>query len=112
MVFPLWRSVWSLNLMLSKEERRALLLRLYNDDTVPLNITNKHQPAETDTPSETGDPGVEDSSAAAAAGAAEAEENALQEENVQMGQDQQEETDVRETWTKAGDEEDRFNKTV
>lgn len=33
MVFPLWKSVQSLNLMLPKEERKALLLRLFNDDT-------------------------------------------------------------------------------
>lgn len=91
-----------------------MLLRLYNDDTVPVNATDNRQPAEADTPSETGGPGIEDGSAAAAAaaGAAEAEENALQQENVEMGQVQQEETDVRETYTKAGDEEDRFNKTV
>ncbi|MCJ1310634.1 hypothetical protein MMC25_004299 [Agyrium rufum] len=31
MVFPLWRSLHSLNLMLPKEDRAALLLRLYND---------------------------------------------------------------------------------
>ena len=33
MVLPLWRSSFSLNLMLPKEDRRAMLLRLYNDDT-------------------------------------------------------------------------------
>ncbi|KZF25153.1 S-adenosyl-L-methionine-dependent methyltransferase [Xylona heveae TC161] len=33
MVLPLWRSLHSLNLMLPKEERRAMLLRLYNDDS-------------------------------------------------------------------------------
>ncbi|KAF2840125.1 S-adenosyl-L-methionine-dependent methyltransferase [Patellaria atrata CBS 101060] len=32
-VLPLWRSVWSLNLMLPKDERKAMLLRLFNDDT-------------------------------------------------------------------------------
>ena len=32
MVLPLWRSLHSLNLMLPKEERRAMLLRLFNDD--------------------------------------------------------------------------------
>jgi multisite-specific tRNA:(cytosine-C5)-methyltransferase len=30
-VLPLWRSISSLNLMLPKEERKAMLLRLYND---------------------------------------------------------------------------------
>lgn len=33
MVLPLWRSLHSLNLMLPKEDRRAMLLRLYNDDS-------------------------------------------------------------------------------
>ena len=33
MVLPLWRSRSSLNLMLPKEERRAMLLRLFNDET-------------------------------------------------------------------------------
>jgi multisite-specific tRNA:(cytosine-C5)-methyltransferase len=35
MVLPLWRSLHSLNLMLPKEDRKAMLLRLYNED-VPL----------------------------------------------------------------------------
>ncbi|KAL6715109.1 tRNA (cytosine-5-)-methyltransferase ncl1 [Lecanora helva] len=33
MVLPLWRSLHSLNLMLPKEERKAMLLRLFNEDT-------------------------------------------------------------------------------
>ena len=33
MVLPLWRSLHSLNLMLPKEDRKAMLLRLYNEDT-------------------------------------------------------------------------------
>jgi len=32
-VLPLWRSMHSLNLMLPKEERKAMLLRLYNDSS-------------------------------------------------------------------------------
>ncbi|KAF2403914.1 S-adenosyl-L-methionine-dependent methyltransferase [Trichodelitschia bisporula] len=32
-VLPLWRGISSLNLMLPKEERKAMLLRLYNDDS-------------------------------------------------------------------------------
>ncbi|MCJ1405722.1 hypothetical protein MMC11_008952 [Xylographa trunciseda] len=35
MVLPLWRSLSSLNLMLPKEDRKAMLLRLYNED-IPL----------------------------------------------------------------------------
>ncbi|KAH8820130.1 S-adenosyl-L-methionine-dependent methyltransferase [Xylogone sp. PMI_703] len=37
MVLPLWRSLHSLNLMLAKEDRTAMLLRLYNDTTPLLN---------------------------------------------------------------------------
>ncbi|KAE9363872.1 S-adenosyl-L-methionine-dependent methyltransferase [Stipitochalara longipes BDJ] len=42
MVLPLWRSAASLNLMLAKEDRTAMLLRIFND-TTPLvnNSTNK-----------------------------------------------------------------------
>ena len=45
MVFPLWKSLHSLNLMLPKEERRAMLLRLFNDDTPLLNLTQKQSHA-------------------------------------------------------------------
>lgn len=33
LIIPLWRGIASLNLMLPKEERKAMLLRLYNDDS-------------------------------------------------------------------------------
>lgn len=39
MVFPLWKSIQSLNLMLPKEERKAMLLRLFNDDTPLVNTS-------------------------------------------------------------------------
>ncbi len=42
MVLPLWRSLHSLNLMLPKEDRKAMLLRLYNDDT-PLQDHSKER---------------------------------------------------------------------
>ncbi|ETN44147.1 uncharacterized protein HMPREF1541_10697 [Cyphellophora europaea CBS 101466] len=38
MVFPLWKSIQSLNLMLPKEERKAMLLRLFNDSTELVNL--------------------------------------------------------------------------
>lgn len=40
MVMPLWRSLHALNLMLPKEERKAMLLRLYNE-VVPLQDNSK-----------------------------------------------------------------------
>lgn len=41
MVLPLWKSFQSLNLMLPKEDRSAMLLRLYNDTTPVVNMTLK-----------------------------------------------------------------------
>lgn len=45
LVLPLWRSISSLNLMLPKEERKAMLLRLYNDSSelVDNSLRNKQQ---------------------------------------------------------------------
>lgn len=97
MVFPLWRSLHSVNLMLPKEDRRAMLLRIFNEETPLVNTTTKRQ-------------AIDNSSAAPPATAT--EEQVIQEENVALGQDQQEQTEQRETWNKAGDEEDRFNTTV
>ncbi|KAB8299342.1 hypothetical protein EYC80_001414 [Monilinia laxa] len=37
MVLPLWRSLHSLNLMLAKEDRSAMLLRIFNDTTPLVN---------------------------------------------------------------------------
>lgn len=47
-MLPLWRSISSLNLMLPKEDRKAMLLRLYNDDS-PLvdNSKNRFKQQET-----------------------------------------------------------------
>jgi multisite-specific tRNA:(cytosine-C5)-methyltransferase len=41
MVLPLWRSMHSLNLMLAKEDRTAMLLRIFNDATP---LVNNHNP--------------------------------------------------------------------
>jgi multisite-specific tRNA:(cytosine-C5)-methyltransferase len=46
LVLPLWRSLHSLNLMLAKDERKAMLLRLFNDDT-PLKDRSKDRFAQT-----------------------------------------------------------------
>ena len=107
MVLPLWRSLHSLNLMLPKEERRAMLLRLFNDDTPLVNSTLKRNGA--------GDISTPDTSVVdtpTLESAVEAEDVAMMNENVQLGEDEQEQVETRETWTKAGDEEDRFNTTV
>ncbi|EAU39263.1 hypothetical protein ATEG_00617 [Aspergillus terreus NIH2624] len=104
MVLPLWRSLHSINLMLPKEERRAMLLRLFNDDTLVVNTTGKRAAASQDAT-----PVTEDTPSAVPT---ETEEEAIKQENLALGQDEQEQTETRETYTKAGDEEDRLNTTV
>ncbi|KAA8651696.1 hypothetical protein EYZ11_008985 [Aspergillus tanneri] len=99
MVLPLWRSLHSINLMLPKEERRAMLLRLFNEDPPLVNITQKHA-ASTSTP-ETPVVSEQDTP----------EEAAIQRENIALGEDEQKKVDMRET-SKAGDEEDQANTTV
>lgn len=45
MALPLWKSIHSLNLMLPKEDRSAMLLRIFNDTSPLINIvTHKHAP--------------------------------------------------------------------
>ncbi|KAJ5161739.1 hypothetical protein N7492_007131 [Penicillium capsulatum] len=106
MVLPLWRSLHSLNLMLPKEERRAMLLRIFNDNTPLINETGKKRDApKASTPATPANEGL-------SASTAPVEDLAIQNENAQLGQDEQEHMENRETWSKAGDEEDRFNTTV
>ncbi|OOF95366.1 hypothetical protein ASPCADRAFT_207840 [Aspergillus carbonarius ITEM 5010] len=102
---PLWRSLHSVNLMLPKEDRRAMLQRLFNDDTPLVNTTQKRQ-AQSSTPVTPATEAVNDETPV------ETEEDAIKRENLALGEDEQEQMDTRETYTKAGDEEDRFNTTV
>jgi multisite-specific tRNA:(cytosine-C5)-methyltransferase len=83
--------------MLPKEDRRALLLRIFNDTTPVLNTTQKR---------------TQTAAQSSAADAVATEEEALKEENLILGQDEQEQMDTRETYTKANEEEDRANTTV
>jgi multisite-specific tRNA:(cytosine-C5)-methyltransferase len=46
MVLPLWRSMASLNLMLAKEDRTAMLLRIFNDTTPLINNSIKKREIE------------------------------------------------------------------
>ncbi|KAL1856619.1 tRNA (cytosine-5-)-methyltransferase ncl1 [Paecilomyces lecythidis] len=123
MVFPLWRSMHSLNLMLPKEERRALLLRLYNDDTPLVNTTQKRMDAaDLSTPEipPEGDetPVVADTEETPAdvemstESVARTEDDLIKRENVRIGQEEEDQMAKRETWQKVGDEEDKFNTTV
>ncbi|KAF4980776.1 hypothetical protein FZEAL_3290 [Fusarium zealandicum] len=43
MALPLWKSIHSLNLMLPKEDRSAMLLRIFNDTSPLINITLEKQ---------------------------------------------------------------------
>lgn len=56
MVLPLWRSLHSLNLMLAKEDRTAMLLRIFNDATP---LVNNHNPTKrAERPADLADPEV------------------------------------------------------
>lgn len=87
MVFPLWKSLQSLNLMLPKEERKALLLRLFNDETPLVNMTQKQKNAtlpkvEVNT-QETEEPSIQRNSSSPEGGTAllDAVEEAIRHEN-------------------------------
>ncbi|TQV96539.1 methyltransferase [Cordyceps javanica] len=43
MALPLWKSIHSLNLMLPKEDRAAMLLRIFNDTTPLINVAQQLQ---------------------------------------------------------------------
>lgn len=111
MVLPLWRSLHSINLMLPKEERRAMLLRIFNDSTPVNNHSVKNQKG-AQREAETVVEASESDALSAIDPPAAIEDDALKKENLALGQAEQEEVDTRETYTKAGDEEDRFNTTV
>ncbi|KAJ6256354.1 hypothetical protein Dda_8852 [Drechslerella dactyloides] len=46
LVLPLWKSRYTLNLMLPKEERRAMLLRLFDDTEGPMDSTKEQREAD------------------------------------------------------------------
>lgn len=117
----------SLNLMLPKEDRRALLLRLFDDDTPLINTTAKREAAinardtedqeqvdiDTEEPierSETEGPFVEDNANDTLP--SKEEEDAIKRDNLVLGQEEQDVTNERETYGRAGDEEDVMNTTV
>ncbi|POR36315.1 tRNA (Cytosine(34)-C(5))-methyltransferase [Tolypocladium paradoxum] len=55
MALPLWKSIHSLNLMLPKEDRSAMLLRVFNDTSPLINITLQKQKASKDAQQEGGE---------------------------------------------------------
>ncbi|KAF4534485.1 Methyltransferase [Lasiodiplodia theobromae] len=111
LVLPLWRSISSLNLMLPKEDRKAMLLRLYNDNSELIDHSKKsfNKPSESEANGESG----EAIDADVASGAA-AEEEVISAEDRADAAKQEEKDDTRET--AEGDvvarEDDVVNTTV
>jgi multisite-specific tRNA:(cytosine-C5)-methyltransferase len=109
--------------MLPKEERRALLLRLFDDDTPLINNSvawNNKTRQDVDTPPpETAD-GVDDAGMDdvgvvdddEAGLPSKEEEEVIKKENLVLGQEEQDAMNERETFVKNGDELDVMNKTV
>lgn len=137
MVFPLWRSMFSLNLMLSKEDRRALLLRLFDDDTSVSQLQQvKGNGEDKATPTLSGEEegrkipkapvdksDLETSTVEPDIARAEimqdiqppvgrTEEEYIKTEDLVRGEEQEDLMAKRETYQRDGDEEDRFNTTV
>jgi multisite-specific tRNA:(cytosine-C5)-methyltransferase len=113
--------------MLPKEDRRALLLRLFNDDTPLVNTTQKQQNVDMSTPDTPVDATIIPVDAGAVVDpemtyaeiekdvpppAAKTEEDFIKRENLALGQEEEDSMANRETWQRDGDEEDRFNTTV
>lgn len=73
MTLPLWRSMSSLNLMLPKEERRAMLLRLFNDDSPLVDHSEERRMA------------IKDAKAAAASSTAQADEETVEDDDQDGG---------------------------
>lgn len=103
--------------MLPKEDRRAMLLRLFNDSEPVLhNLTNKTPSAVEEIEStESNDVPGEDSEMGVISNAeviGRTEEEIIKSENLIRGEEQEDLVTRRETYQLDGDEEDRFNTTV
>jgi multisite-specific tRNA:(cytosine-C5)-methyltransferase len=113
---PLWRSLHSLNLMLPKEERRAMLLRIYNEDVELVNHTTKNDSSADATPAaaESGEAMDTTEDAKLAGISAEqdslAAEDASLKEKVEIQQDDQNKVDA--AMPERAGEEDVSNKTI
>lgn len=129
MILPLWRSLYSLNLMLPKEERRAMLLRLFNDETPLLNTTQKRQQEATNGADNGGDipssviektkaheenllSSRQTNEGSERPPTPKEEENAIKRESLLLGQGEQDAMNSRESYVVAGEEEDTVNNTV
>lgn len=126
MILPLWRSLYSLNLMLPKEERRAMLLRIFNDETPLVNTTQKRDAAvaaaqareddELETPLESGIEQQESEAmnedAADDTLPSREEEQAIKEGSLALGQEEQDRVNARGTYGTVDGEADVMDTTV
>jgi multisite-specific tRNA:(cytosine-C5)-methyltransferase len=113
---PLWRSLHSLNLMLPKEERRAMLLRIYNEDVELVNHTTKNDSSADATPAAVESSDAMDTAEDAKLAGISAEQDSLAaedaslKEKVEIQEDDQNKVDAAMP-DRAG-EEDVSNKTI
>lgn len=128
MVFPLWRSLYSLNLMLPKEERRAMLLRIFNDNTPLVNTTGKRDAAASAATAAASETPTEPESAAnmdiddddvdteeggvLLATTGKEEEQAIQKESPALGEQEDGATKTRQSFVAAENEDVLMNKRV
>lgn len=126
MVVPLWRSLYSVNLMLPKEDRRAMLLRIFNDTEPVVHMlparnaavadgevdTSEMSDVVGDAVTATADPDMVSDEILKAFPAGKTEEEIIKNENLIRGEEQEDLVTKRETYQRDGDEEDRFNTTV
>jgi len=113
---PLWRSLHSLNLMLPKEERRAMLLRIYNEDVELVNHTMKNDSSADATPAAAESSEAMDTAEDAKLAGISAEqdsvaaEDASLKEKVEVQEDEQNKADA--AMPERAGEEDVSNKTI
>jgi multisite-specific tRNA:(cytosine-C5)-methyltransferase len=113
---PLWRSLHSLNLMLPKEERRAMLLRIYNEDVELINHTAKNDSSADATPAAAESSEAMDTTEDAKLAGISAEQDSLAtedaslKEKVEVQEDEQNKVDA--AMPERAGEEDVSNKTI
>lgn len=113
--------------MLPKEDRRAMLLRLFNDTEPVVHMLPAKNAAVADTKVETSemtdavvgdavtataDPEMVSDQVLNAIPIGKTEEEIIKNENLIRGEEQEDLVTKRETFQRDGDEEDRFNTTV
>ena len=113
---PLWRSLHSLNLMLPKEERRAMLLRIYNEDVELVNHTTKNDSSADATPAAAESSEAMDTAEDAKLAGISAEQDSLAAEDASLKEkvevQDDEQNKVAAAMPERAGEEDVSNKTI